>query len=129
MISHSLVSGQSNIQPPSRGPFQSGLPGIAMKEPRLEMSPRLKLFPPVEHNRTWTYNQEGSFLVANLSLLGKELKKILLGSQRIESSYTVDVRVENYFKINFGQRTTNHKSAVHSKMVKKHIKTYEQQYR
>ena len=52
----------------------------------------------------------------------------MLGPQRIESSYTVDVRVENYFKINFGQRTTNHKSAVHSKMVKKHIKTYEQQY-
>ena len=86
MISHSLVSGQSDVQSPSRGSFKSGLPGVAMKEPRLKMSPSLKLFPPVVHHRTWTYNQEGTFLVANLSLLGKETKT-MLGRQRIKSSY------------------------------------------
>ena len=92
MISHSLVSGQSNIQPPSQGPFQSGLPGVAMKESRLKMSPRLKLFPPVEHHWTWTYNQEGTLLMANLPLLRKEIKKSWDLREYLEGSYTVDVR-------------------------------------
>ena len=82
MISHSLVSSQSYIQPPSRGPFQSGFSGVAMKETRRKMSPSLKLVPPIEHHRAWAHNQEGTFVMAKLSLLEKKKKNVGVSENR-----------------------------------------------
>ena len=72
MIPHGLVRGHSDIQPSSRGPLQGGLSGIAMKEPRLKMSPCLQLLLPVVHHRAWTDNQEGTFLLVRLCLIEKK---------------------------------------------------------
>lgn len=72
MISHGLVRGHSYIKPPSGGPLQSGFSGVAMKEPRLKMSPRLQFVPPVVHDRAWADHQEGTFVVAKLCLLEKK---------------------------------------------------------